>query len=40
MGMNLPGEKQNEYLGKLITYWKAKDNRRVYTSGCRLAGNS
>ena len=27
------GIKQNEYLGKLLTYWKAKDNRRVYTSG-------
>ena len=27
------GRNQNEYLGKLITYWKAKDLRRVYTSG-------
>jgi hypothetical protein len=27
------GDKQNEYLGKLIRYWKAKDDRRVYTSG-------
>ncbi len=27
------GNNQNEYLGKLIKYWKAKDNRRVYTSG-------
>ena len=27
------GVNQNEYLGKLLTYWKAKDNRRVYTSG-------
>ena len=27
------GSKQDEYLGKLINYWKAKDNRRVYTSG-------
>jgi hypothetical protein len=27
------GRNQNEYLGKLITYWKAKDNRRIYTSG-------
>ena len=27
------GDKQEEYLGKLITYWKAKDTRRVYTSG-------
>lgn len=27
------GDKQNEFLGKLLTYWKAKDNRRVYTSG-------
>jgi hypothetical protein len=27
------GNKQNEFLGKLINYWKAKDNRRVYTSG-------
>jgi hypothetical protein len=26
------GENQKEYLGKLITYWKSKDNRRVYTS--------
>jgi hypothetical protein len=27
------GANQNAYLGKLLTYWKAKDNRRVYTSG-------
>jgi hypothetical protein len=27
------GNNQNTYLGKLLTYWKAKDNRRVYTSG-------
>ena len=27
------GANQNEYLGKLLTYWKAEDNRRVYTSG-------
>ena len=27
------GDKQNEYLGKLINHWKANDNRRVYTSG-------
>jgi hypothetical protein len=27
------GSHQNEYLGKLINYWKAKDLRRVYTSG-------
>ena len=26
------GRNQNEYLGKLLTYWKAKDRRRVYTS--------
>jgi hypothetical protein len=26
------GGKQKEYLGKLLTYWKAKDNRRIYTS--------
>ncbi len=26
------GDKQNEYLGKLLTYWKEKDDRRVYTS--------
>ncbi len=26
------GSNQNEYLGKLLKYWKAKDNRRVYTS--------
>ena len=27
------GKNQNAYLGKLLSYWKAKDNRRVYTSG-------
>ncbi|MGC1391987.1 MAG: sugar-binding domain-containing protein [Bacteroidales bacterium] len=27
------GANQNEYLGKLLTYWKAEDNRRIYTSG-------
>lgn len=27
------GRNRKEYLGKLITYWKSKDNRRVYTSG-------
>ena len=27
------GRNQKEFLGKLITYWKSKDNRRVYTSG-------
>ncbi len=27
------GKNQNAYLGKLLTYWKAEDNRRVYTSG-------
>jgi len=26
------GDNQNAYLGKLLTYWKAKDNRHVYTS--------
>ena len=26
------GSNQNKFLGDLITYWKAKDNRRVYTS--------
>ena len=26
------GKNQNEYLGKLLTYWKARDKRRVYTS--------
>ena len=26
------GRNQKEYFGKLLTYWKAKDNRRVYTS--------
>jgi hypothetical protein len=26
------GKYQKEYLGKLIKYWKSKDNRRVYTS--------
>ncbi|MEI6050072.1 MAG: sugar-binding domain-containing protein [Bacteroidota bacterium] len=26
------GKNQNEYLGKLLAYWKSKDNRRVYTS--------
>jgi Glycosyl hydrolases family 2, sugar binding domain/Glycosyl hydrolases family 2 len=30
---NEPGGKnQMEYLGKLLSYWKDKDNRRVYTS--------
>jgi hypothetical protein len=27
------GKHQKEFLGKLLTYWKSKDNRRVYTSG-------
>ena len=27
------GENQNAYLGKLLTYWKSEDDRRVYTSG-------
>ncbi len=27
------GRNQNKFLGDLITYWKAKDNRMVYTSG-------
>lgn len=26
------GKNQKEYLDKLLAYWKAKDNRRVYTS--------
>jgi hypothetical protein len=26
------GNKQSEYLGKLLTYWKARDNRHLYTS--------
>lgn len=26
------GKNQDAYLGKLLTYWKDKDNRRVYTS--------
>ena len=26
------GRHQNQYLGKLISYWKSIDNRRVYTS--------
>jgi hypothetical protein len=26
------GNNQAEYLGKLLDYWKSKDNRRVYTS--------
>jgi hypothetical protein len=26
------GKNQKEYLGKLLTYWKDKDSRRVYTS--------
>ncbi len=26
------GDNQNVYLGKLLTYWKTKDKRRVYTS--------
>ena len=25
------GNKQDEYFGKLLTYWKSKDSRRVYT---------
>jgi Glycosyl hydrolases family 2, sugar binding domain/Glycosyl hydrolases family 2 len=27
------GRNQRKFLGELITYWKAKDHRRVYTSG-------
>lgn len=27
------GKNQNQYLGKLVEYWKAKDPRRLYTSG-------
>ena len=27
------GRNQNKFLGELIIYWKAKDNRMVYTSG-------
>jgi hypothetical protein len=27
------GRNQKDYLGKLVNSWKAKDNRRVYTSG-------
>jgi hypothetical protein len=27
------GDKQDEFLGQLIRYWKARDSRRVYTSG-------
>jgi hypothetical protein len=26
------GKNQQEFLGRLLTYWKGKDNRRVYTS--------
>ncbi len=26
------GKNQEEYLGQLLTYWKSKDNRRLYTS--------
>lgn len=26
------GQRQKEYLGKLVNYWKAKDPRRLYTS--------
>lgn len=26
------GRNQKDYLGKLLTYWKGRDNRRVYTS--------
>jgi len=26
------GARQSEYLGKLLTYWKTKDNRHLYTS--------
>ncbi len=27
------GKNQNQYLGKLLEYWKDKDQRRLYTSG-------
>ncbi|MDD4190783.1 MAG: glycoside hydrolase family 2 TIM barrel-domain containing protein [Mangrovibacterium sp.] len=27
------GENQNDFLGKFVSYWKSKDNRRIYTSG-------
>ena len=27
------GDNQKQYLGKLVTYWKQKDSRRLYTSG-------
>jgi len=27
------GRNRDEYLGKLVTYWRSIDNRRVYTSG-------
>jgi len=27
------GKNQGKYLGDFVNYWKAKDNRRVYTSG-------
>ena len=32
MAMNLPEKTRENILGKLLTYWKSKDNRRVYTS--------
>ena len=32
MAMNLQERIRTDYLGKLLTYWKAKDERRVYTS--------
>ena len=32
MVMSLPGGTRMRFLGKLIKYWRSKDNRRVYTS--------
>ena len=32
MEMNLPGKIRMHILAKFLTYWKSKDNRRVYTS--------
>jgi len=35
---NEPSGKQEEYLGKFVNYWKAKDNRRLYT-GAAVGGS-
>ena len=35
---NEPSGKQEEYLGKFVNYWKAKDSRRLYT-GAAVGGS-